>query len=165
MPNPHKIREHKYLRIFGDMIHAPNLWHLNRKSVSGAFAVGLFSAFIPIPFQMILAAAMAILFHVNLPISVALVWITNPATMPAIFYFCYLVGTWVINAPANTNEFALTLNWVMAELEPFLLGCLICGTIASFSSYVTIRCLWKINVLKKYNTRKLYNAKSTKTEP
>jgi len=56
-------------------------------------AVGLFCAFVPLPIQMLLAAAAAIIFRVNLPISVGLVWITNPVTIPPMFYFCYKVGT------------------------------------------------------------------------
>ena len=86
LPDPNKIRHHKSLKIFGRLLQDANLWHLNRRSARGAFAVGLFFAFIPVPFQMVLAAAGAILFRVNLPISVALVWLTNPLTMPPIFY-------------------------------------------------------------------------------
>ena len=89
MPKEHDIRNHKHMRYFGKLLHDPNIWHLNRRSVAGAFSVGLFMAMVPVPFQMILAAAAAIPCRVNLPISVGLVWITNPLTMPAIFYFCY----------------------------------------------------------------------------
>ena len=39
MPDHKLIREHKHLRIFGSMLHDPNLFHLNRRSVAGAFAV------------------------------------------------------------------------------------------------------------------------------
>ena len=88
MPDHQTIKENKYLKIFGNLLHNANLWHLNRHSVAKAFAVGLFFAFIPVPFQMVLAAGLAIIVHANLPLSIALVWITNPLTMPFIFYAC-----------------------------------------------------------------------------
>lgn len=94
MPNPHEIKNNKFLSLFGKVLHEPNLWHMNRRSMAGAFFVGLFFAWWPVPFQMVLAAGGAILLRVNLPMSIALVWITNPLTMPPMFYFAYVVGTW-----------------------------------------------------------------------
>ena len=85
MPDHKKIRDHKHLRIFGKLLHNPSLWHMNRHSVAKAFAVGLFFAWVPVPFQMVLGAGGAILFHANLPLSVVLVWLTNPFTMPPMF--------------------------------------------------------------------------------
>ena len=62
MPDPEKLKEQKSLQFLGDRIHEPNLWHLNRKSVSLAFAIGLFAAWIPTPGQMVIAAAAAFYF-------------------------------------------------------------------------------------------------------
>lgn len=85
IPSVARIREIKSLGILGDWIYATNLWHINRYSASMAFFVGLFTAFMPIPGQMLLAASLALLLRCNLPLSVALVWVTNPLTMPALF--------------------------------------------------------------------------------
>ena len=69
---------------------------LNRRSAAGAFAVGLFMMYMP-PFgQWLMAAAAAIVFRVNLPIAVALVFITNPITIPPMFYVAYLLGALVL---------------------------------------------------------------------
>jgi len=158
MPDPHSIKNNKYLQIFGDLLHNANLWHLNRRSIAKAFAVGLFFAFVPVPFQMVLAAGIAILVNANLPISIALVWITNPLTMPAIFYLCYLVGTWVINAPEKNFEFNPSWQWVSDSITTigpaFLLGCLICATFFSIIGYVGINIIWRSSVAKEWNKRK-----------
>ena len=41
MPNSQSIKNNKHLKIFGDLLHNPHLWHMNRHSVAKAFAVGL----------------------------------------------------------------------------------------------------------------------------
>lgn len=150
-PDREKIRNHKHLQIFGKLLHDPNLWHLNRRSVSGAFAVGLFWAFIPIPFQMVAAAATAIPARVNLPISVALVWITNPITIPPMFYFNYLVGTWILGKPTQQVQFELTWEWFSESLagiwEPLYLGSLICAVLAAALGYVAMRGFWRWHVV------------------
>lgn len=160
MPDHRTIREHRHLRFLGTLLHDPNLWHLNRRSASGAVAVGLFIAWVPIPFQMLVAAIGAILFRVNLPLSSALVWITNPLTMPPMFYFAYLVGGWVLGgASVDHIAFELSLQWLTTELvliwQPFLLGCFIMGTLSAAAGYLTIRGLWRLHLVKYYRTRKL----------
>lgn len=158
MPDHHSIKNNKHLQIFGNLLHSANLWHLNRRSVSKAFAVGLFCAFMPIPFQMVLAAGIAILFNANLPLSIALVWITNPITMPAIFYACYIVGAWALNTPEQTFSFELSWQWIIESLTTigpsFLIGCILCATFFSIVGYVTINTIWRITVVKEWNKRK-----------
>lgn len=160
LPDHDKIRNHVHLnRIFGTLLHDPNLLHLNRRSVSSAFAIGLFMAFVPVPFQMILAAAAAIIVRCNLPIAVGLVWITNPVTMPPIFYFAYKVGTWILGTPIREIQFELSLEWLGSELsaiwEPFLLGCFVCGTISAALAYGTVRLLWRLRLVSHIKARKL----------
>ena len=158
MPDHDRVRNHRHLRMFGRRLHDPNLWHLNRRSVSGAFGAGLFFAFVPVPFQMILAAAAAIIFRINLPLSVVLVWITNPVTIPAIFYFAYLVGSWTLGTPPQATEFELTIKWFGASLngiwKPLLLGSFICGTVSGIAGYVTIRLFWRWSIIKQWKERR-----------
>ncbi len=154
LPDHNKVKEHKYLRIFGRLLHDANLWHLNRRSARGAFAVGLFFAFIPVPFQMVLAAALAIPFRVNLPISVATVWITNPLTMPPIFYCSYIVGTIALAQPTQHFHFEPSWQWFIDSLTTigpaFLVGSLICATVAAIIGYFGIDMLWKYSVRKAW---------------
>ena len=157
-PDPHMVREHKHLRIFSSLLDDPNLFHMNRRSVSGAFAAGLFWAMIPIPLQMVTAAFTAILVRVNLPISVALVWLTNPLTMPPIFYFNYLVGTWILGAPPDVGEFQLSLEWIGNELDaiwlPLYFGSLVVGVVLGAIGYAGMRGFWRWHVVQHYRKRK-----------
>jgi len=160
MPDHRTIREHKHLRFLGTLLHDPNLWHLNRRSASGSFAVGLFMAWVPVPFQMLLGAIGAILFRVNLPLSVALVWVSNPLTMPPLFYFAYVVGTVLLGEPSSAHiSFELSYDWLATELvmiwRPFLLGCLVMGLVSAATGYLAIRGLWRLHLVNHYRARKL----------
>ena len=46
LPSAHELRKEGQLRLFGELLHNPNLWHLNRNSVAGAVSIGLFMAFV-----------------------------------------------------------------------------------------------------------------------
>jgi len=159
MPDPQKIKEHKHLRYLGSRLHDASLWHLNRRSASGAFAVGLFFAWMPVPMQMLLAALFAVYFRVNLPLSVVLVWISNPITMPPMFYGAYLLGTSLIGAQKQKFSFEISIQWLIDSIStigpPFLLGCLIFGLLSSIVGYGTIRLLWRLSVLKELKQRKM----------
>lgn len=158
-PDPKKIRENKHIQIFGSLLLDQNLWHLNRRSYAGAIAVGLFVAFVPLPAQMIIAAALAIIFRVNIVISVATVWVTNPITMTPMFYAAYTVGTWMMGLPADETNFQFTLETVLSSLadswQPFLLGCLVLGSASALVGYITARLFWRWSILKKWSLRLL----------
>ncbi|MBL4712379.1 MAG: DUF2062 domain-containing protein, partial [Gammaproteobacteria bacterium] len=141
-----------------------NLWHLNRRSVAGAFAVGLFFAWMPIPFQMLLAAGTAIWAGTNLPLSVSIVWLTNPITIPPMFYCAYIVGTWIVGEPITDFNFELTFDWLLNELaaiwKPFLVGCLTLAISSSLLGYAIVSGLWRYLVITRRTKRRhLYKSK------
>tara|TARA_R110002110_G_scaffold66978_1_gene183135 strand:- start:235948 stop:236493 length:546 start_codon:yes stop_codon:yes gene_type:complete len=158
MPSPARMREIKSLGILGDWIYATNLWHLNRYSASMAFFVGLFVAFMPVPGQMVIAAALAVLLRCNLPLSVALVWTTNPVTMPAVYFIAYKIGAMIIDVPVKNIAFELSFHWVSNSLvmiwRPFLLGCFVCGLFFGSVGYFIISMMWRWRVSRLWRERK-----------
>ncbi len=157
LPDSDSIKKHKHLKVFGTLLHNPNLWHLNRRSFAGAIAVGLFIAFIPLPTQMLIAAAAAIILHVNLPVSVATVWITNPITMPPMFYAAYWIGALIMDTPSNAQDFEFSIDMLMSSLgsswKPFLLGCFVLGTSSAGLGYALARGVWRWIVIKRWLAR------------
>ncbi|MCL5041236.1 MAG: DUF2062 domain-containing protein [Gammaproteobacteria bacterium] len=159
LPAPEKITGHKSLRFLGTVLHDPNLWHLNRHSVARGMALGLFNAMLPIPMQMLVSAFLAIPLRANLPISVALVWVSNPVTMPALFFFQYKLGTLLLGTPERSIPMQLSLSWVTAEIQhiwqPLLTGALLMGTVLAFTAYAGTMLYWRFWVSRSWHRRKL----------
>ena len=169
LPNEEKLKNSKSLGVFGRTIFASDLWHLNKRSVSSAFSVGLFCAFIPVPFQMVIAAAVALVVRVNLPLSVAVVWLTNPITIPPIFFFAYLVGTWTLGIPPNEVEFELSIEWLengfLVIWKPLLLGCFICGAVSAILGNIIVRLLWRLHIIRHLQNRKMRRLNAQASNP
>ena len=157
-PDPSKIRSNPSLGFLGKLLHDPNLFHLNRHSVSVGFFVGLFIAFLPIPGQIPLAALAALKARCNLPIAVILVWVSNPLTFPFIFYFEYQIGSNILMRPANDFGFEVSWSWLWDILPtvwgPLLLGSLICSLFFSCAGYLSVQWFWRWHVTSKWNLRK-----------
>tara|TARA_B000000475_G_scaffold249173_1_gene224645 strand:- start:210 stop:713 length:504 start_codon:yes stop_codon:yes gene_type:complete len=156
-PKLDTVKEEKILKIFGPAVLQPNLWHINKKSVSRGFAIGAFCAFLPIPGQMILAAFLSITFAANIPISLVLTWITNPITFTPIFYFAYKIGKIIfdgrITYDVDEKEIDILSN-IMHIWEPLLLGSIILSITGSIVAYIIIRVYWRYYVIKIWSKRK-----------
>ena len=157
LPADHHIRDHKHLKIFGKLLHDPNLWHLNRYSVAGAFGVGLFCAFLPMPFEMVAAGFGAILLRVNLPISVALVWLSNPFTWVPLYGTGYLLGARLLGLPPVDFQ-DITLEWLLKQFGPLWLGNVLLGLILAGLSYAAVRGLWRLKVVSDWQRRRKLRA-------
>jgi hypothetical protein len=121
-------------------------------------AVGMFCAFLPIPFQMLLAAIAAVAFRVNILIAVPLVWISNPITIAPIFYFCYYVGALILGTEIHDFMIELDFDWLLSELlytwQPLLLGSLVVATIASLVSFMLAQFFWRYHLWTRIKIRK-----------
>jgi uncharacterized protein (DUF2062 family) len=150
-------KDKKLRRLFGDLLHDSNLWHLNRYSVAWGVSVGLFVAFVPVPFQMPLAAALAILIGCNLPVSIAVVWVSNPVTLAPLFFASYKVGVWILNVTPRPVKFEISIDWLQHGLgaiwEPFLLGCLVLGLLTAGIGHLAVRLIWRIHVITSWRER------------
>jgi len=159
MPEHHKIREHEHIRLFGSLLHDPNIWHLSRRSSAGGVAIGLFCAFIPLPVQTISSAALAILFRVNLPLSVLFTLVSNPVTLAPMFIFAYRLGTRILDVPERQVEFEPVMHKLIHIWEPLFLGSFILASISALVGYVVVRMLWRLTAVRKWEERRIRNRK------
>ncbi|MCM5703210.1 DUF2062 domain-containing protein [Larsenimonas salina] len=158
LPKPETLRRKKSLRCVSHFIANPALWQVSRRTVGNAFMVGIFCALLPIPAQMLVAAAGAWLLRCNLPLSIALVWITNPLTMPVIFYSTYRLGTWVLNSPHRDVPDHFSAHWLATQLAdilpPLLVGSIIAGVVLGGAFNVAIRLIWRWHVSRQWRRRR-----------
>lgn len=157
LPDHRQLNGAWYLRPFSALLHDPALLYPNRRSASRAFALGLFWAFIPVPFQMAGSALMALWLRVNLPIAIATVWITNPLTMGPIFYAEFRLGAWLMDTPPTGFRFELSFDWIVGGLihiwQPMLLGTLIFSVVSSIVGYIVLNWVWMQSVMRSYTAR------------
>jgi uncharacterized protein (DUF2062 family) len=160
IPDKENIAQNKSLKFLGDKLHQPHLWHINRRSVARAFAVGGFAMYTPpLPWQMIIAAVLAIYFEANLPISVALVWITNPLTWIPLYYVAYALGAFLLGREGYSfDDFKsvfMSLGNAWENLgAPFLLGCFAMMILCAIAGYFGIQAFWRYHVLSAWEKRK-----------
>lgn len=150
LPSHKKIKEQKYLKIFGRALYKREIWSLNRKRVLGAVFLGVFVSCLPMPLQMVLVTFLAILFNVNLPISFALLFINNPITIPFIFYIEYEIGAYMLNASNNISFDLDSMYENLGDIAIYLyLGSIVLGLALAFVCTVVTNISWIYYVKKK----------------
>ncbi|WP_170272533.1 DUF2062 domain-containing protein [Litorivicinus lipolyticus] len=158
MPDPARLRGTWVERVLGKVIHDPHLLHLNRRSVSLGVLIGLFWAFTPIPSQMVPAALCAWLFRANLPISMSLVWISNPLTIPPLFVAFYMTGSWMLGMPMLPPDGGINMEWVHHRMgdfwKPVLLGSLTFSVVSAGLGYALVRTWWISTVRANWAARR-----------
>ena len=153
LPTREQVLGNKYLRIFGEHLRDPNLWHFNRRSVARATGIGLFCAYLPMPMEMIPAAFGAIVLRANLPLSLAWVWISNPVTWLPLYGPAYLLGTWLIGEPAIPMD-DLTLTVLRQQLVALWIGCIIVGAALGLAGFLLVHGLWRLRVVSLRRNRR-----------
>jgi uncharacterized protein (DUF2062 family) len=91
-------------------------FHINRKMVARGVAFGLFWALIPMPMQMLAVVAMTPFVKFNVPLALAMVWLSNPFTMPIMYYIEYLTGTLILGYE-GASDIEMTLEWFTQNMS------------------------------------------------
>lgn len=161
LPTREQLKSTRSLRFLGEMLFEPNLWHFNRHSVSYAVLIGAFCCFLPIPFQMVPGVLLAILIRCNVPITIAIVWISNPITMGPMMYFAYRLGLFMLGREISTRGIEFNVEWLLSQIseiwQPLLLGCFTCGLVMGITGFVAVRLYWRWKVSNYWYQRRKRN--------
>ncbi|MEK6673339.1 MAG: DUF2062 domain-containing protein [Nitrospirota bacterium] len=121
------------------------------RRVALAFAVGVFIGMSPLlGAHTILGFIAATLLRLNMLVTMAGVYVTNPWTIIPIYTFC----TWVGAKCLGINDIIPDIEWsgvtflsligkLSPMLKPFILGTILIGTLSSLTAYFVIHYLLK----------------------
>ena len=126
----------------------PEFLAVNRRMISRGVLLGLLIAFIPMPMQMAAVLLFMPFFRFNVPIALAMCWITNPFTMAPMYFVEYHLGAFLLGT--ETKDVELTIEWFSEHLGdifiPLYLGAGILSLTVGFSAYWTVNYFWKASV-------------------
>ena len=168
LPNPDHVRSHRMVRAFGGWLHHPNLWHLNRRSVSGAVAIGLFSGLVPGPLQMLCALALAVPLRKNLPVALLVTLYTNPFTIVPLYLLAYAYGRLILPEGSyrgppepfdfDWSQFGASMQamgeWMVSLGKPLLVGLPSLGLTLAVLGYVVVNVAWRAYVTAAWRARR-----------
>lgn len=163
IPTRETIGDIRLLRPFASTLSQPNLWHMNRRSVPRAVALGLGIGVI-IPFMhMVIAALAAIPARANVAIAAGVTLVVNPLTIPPLYWAAYHIGRWELRRgndvdPAAMNqvsgEVARFLFWMHHASGPIALGILTIAAIAAMIGYFSAAFFWRRRIFARYRSRR-----------
>jgi uncharacterized protein (DUF2062 family) len=167
LPDVDTVRSSRLVAPFGGWLRHPNLWCLNRRSVPGAVAIGLFCGLIPGPLQMLGALLLAIPLRKNIPVALLITLYTNPLTIVPLYLLAYGYGQLLLGATqgatplepftwdwsdlgGSLREFAA---WAMALGKPLAIGLLALAATLAVVGYFVMGLAWRAYVVLAWKSR------------
>jgi uncharacterized protein (DUF2062 family) len=177
LPSHESIVGHRWLGRFSRFLGHPNLWHLNRHSVAGGVALGLFSGLVPGPLQMLTALVLAIPLHVNLPVALLTTLYTNPFTIVPLYLLAYAYGSLLLGGTGQPAAIrAFEMDWLhlgdsmvalaqwMLSLGPRLgVGLAALALTLAAVGYFAVQVAWRAHVSLAWRARA--KRRAAKTQP
>ncbi len=163
LPTRESIAGNRWLRPFAHLFLRPDLWHLNRRSVPRAVALGLFVAPIVPVAHTVVAALFAVPARANVVIAATATWLINPLTMPPFYYAAYKIGAAILRIDGMsplpvtheaTHRATEWLTWLSAKSGPTALGTLVLATILASLGYLISSLFWRLEVGRRWRARR-----------
>lgn len=165
-PTREQMEEVRWLRPFAHRVMEPSLWRFTRRSVPRGVALGLIvGIFLMIPgLQIIGAALLALPCRANVPIAVAMTFLSNPATTPFILYLSIIVGNRFVHSTADIATVSAMIEhgaslgewaqWLASAAAPALvMGLFVISVISAAVGYLMSSCIWRAWVSHKWTLR------------
>ena len=176
LPDRDAIRANRYLAwldTWGTWLHHPNLWHLNRHSVAGGFAIGLFAGLMPGPLQMLTAALIAGPLKKNRPVALLTTLYTNPFTIVPLYLLAFGYGRFLMGASNHAvkiepfvwdwtawiDSAQALAHWTLSLGPPLAIGLVALATTLATAGYAAVQIGWRVYVTLAWRSRARRRAK------
>ncbi len=130
---------------------------INRRMITKGIAVGLFWGFVPMPMQMLAVMALTPFMRFNVPIAISMVWLSNPFTMPPMYYMEYLTGNFILGKEGIDN-IELSMEWFSAHIGeifiPLYVGSAFYSIVVTTIVYISLNWFWILSVKEERKKRK-----------
>jgi uncharacterized protein (DUF2062 family) len=170
IPTSQTIRSNRFLKPFAPYLDRHFLWQFNRRGVAGGLAVGLFVGIL-VPFAQILFGAIgAILLRVNLPVAASATFITNPFTVPPLYYAAYRLGNLVLDNGGDEplqlagkvareqgevgHWFANLIDWLHSVGPQLMIGLALIACVSALLGYVLVSVAWQLQARYRWHKRR-----------
>ena len=167
LPHADTVRSSRLVAPFGSWLQHPNLWCLNRRSVPGAAAIGLFCGLIPGPLQMLGALLLAIPLRKNIPVALLFTLYTNPLTIVPLYLLAYGYGQALLGMTQGAAPFEPFLwdwsniggslrefgAWTLHLGKPLAIGLVALATTLAVVGYFVMELAWRAYIVLAWRSR------------
>lgn len=137
-----------YLRPFQVLLAHPVYFSINRRSITGGVALGVFVGVLPFLGHTPVVVAAALLLRVNLPVAVLATWVANPLTYGPLFYGEYLLGSSLLHQPPSSITLDMPWDELVTALagawRPLWLGSVVGGSLLAGLAWVLSNAGWRL---------------------
>ena len=112
--------------------------------MAGGVGIGLFFAMMPMPFQMVAAALVAMRVRVNVPFAMLACWVSNPFTEPFLRITQERLGGWMretmsVPMPSILKNVQWSVGEMTFDLGNFVLGFMVSGLLLGLLAYPVVQ--------------------------
>jgi uncharacterized protein (DUF2062 family) len=165
-PTRESLEQISWIRPFAHRVLEPSLWRFTRRSVPRGVALGIIvGIFLMIPgIQVAGAALLALPCRANVPIAMAMTFLSNPFTTPFILYSAIVAGNHFVGGHVDISTINTMIaesatmgewvQWLASSAAPALLiGLFVISTVLAALGYLASSFLWRYWIAHKWTLR------------
>lgn len=154
-----RVERYRVLRPFQHHFKRQSLWKLTRHTVSRGVAVGFFFAILTPVAQFVFALIAALVVRAHPVVALTSTLITNPFTLPFIYYYAYRIGSTLTGQNASgadvrvseeaamhalevTGWIPTLMSWFQSVGWPLIVGVLTLALALAAAGYLIVQALW-----------------------